>query len=280
MYRAIIATIAVCAIVATAAVIGVATHFQGQIDEAEAEANELRSQLSKTAKGETRSNDSGALAAIAEENGELILKVKELEEKLASVKSELSKANEALMAQSTPEPELDTGEVLDSLADVFDETREEAMREDFRERRAEFAAIAQDRMNTMMDEAIANAKSPEEKERFGAMQEHMNHLTTLYGEMRMVETDEEREAYREAIDQTRDTLRDLGREQQESQLRAVAEQFKIPEEQQTAFFQALDQARENPMFRSPFVSGGGRGSGPPGGRRGGWGGDRGGGRDQ
>lgn len=282
MYRAIIATLAVAGLIGAFAAVAVSSHYQGLLDEAQAEQRALRSELSSmAAKAKAPvAPPTEDFAALAKENGDLLLRVAELEKSLAMIKGQLAKADEALAAQYNEEHNAEADPVMESLAGAFDDDGpSEEQRAEWEARRQEFAAIAQQRMADMMAEAIANAKNPREAERLAAMQEHMNHLGTLFGEMRLLETDEEREAYREAIGQTRDTIRNLADQQQRSDLRAVARDFKIPDDQQEAFFEALEAARENPITRSPFLTGGGRGRGGPpggGGPRGGGGGGRGG----
>jgi len=166
----------------------------------------------------------------------------------------------------------DSGAHLESIneRDGDDEgsAEREARRQQWEERRSDFMATARENMNAMLDESAANADTLDEQERLVALKENLNHMMNLYSEARQIENEQDREAYRDAIQQTRRNIRDLVNEQQSDMLRDVAEQHGITDpEQQQAFLDAMEEAQRSPYFSSPMLSqgvgGGGRRGGPP-----------------
>lgn len=283
MHRWAIVTflIAVAAAVGTAFMMSI--QHQQQLDEAAAKNQQLERELARLSEMNRESAPAipADQAALAKEKADLLARVAELESMLADTQEQLAQADAALAAQDG-EAIGEDSTVFDSLADALadsESTDDAERREDWQARRQEFAQVARERMNEFMAEAIANAKNPAEAERLGAMNTQMNHLTNLFQEMQQLETEEEREAYREAIGQTRDTIRDLAREQRDSKLRDTAASFGVTDpEEQSRLINRLDRIQNDPVMRSAFMFGGDRGGsgrGRGGGGRGGVGGSRG-----
>jgi hypothetical protein len=147
----------------------------------------------------------------------------------------------------------------------------EEERAEWSARRDEMVTTARERLNQFMADSIAKAGSPEEAQRLALLRDNLNAMQNLMEEYRQLETDEEREAYREAMQQNRENVQSLVREQQDDMIRGVAEQYGIDDPgKQDAFVAAMRDTQNDPLFRSPAMTMGGGG-------RGGWGGGFGGG---
>lgn len=141
-------------------------------------------------------------------------------------------------------------------------------RAEWEARREEMVATARDRQNQFMADSIAKADTPEEAARLALLQDNMNAMANMMEQYRELETDEEREAYREAMAKNRDNIQSLVREQQDDMMRDVAKSYGITDRaKQDEFVSAMRDTQSNPMFRSPAMTMGGGG-----GRGGGWGG--------
>lgn len=149
-------------------------------------------------------------------------------------------------------------------------SEEEAAQQAEREaRRAEWRARIEDRLNTFYDEAYMGAKDRQEQDRLALMKEYTDYAMDLWAQARQAETDEERQALREAGGEAMRTLNDLRREQQADMVRDVAAQHGITDpKQQDALAQSVIRLQESPFFQPGRIFGGG-GPGRPGGGRGG-----------
>jgi len=136
------------------------------------------------------------------------------------------------------------------------------------ERFREFAARARTRASEVLVEQIALTTDPDAQRRLATMAQYVDDMFELGSQMRNSEDEEEREALREAMGQTRDALETLGREQRDYMVRELASQYGITSpEKQAEFINSLSTLRSNPLFRYPYGMGGPGGPG----RGGGWG---------
>jgi len=125
------------------------------------------------------------------------------------------------------------------------------------QRRQAFAA-ARDRMAAFMQDSIDNAKTKAEQDRLTSLRDNVNYLAQLSDQLHNAQTDQDREAYRQAIQATRDNVRNLVRDQQDEMMRNVAKQYGIENRaQQDAFIQSMRQTQTNPLFRAPMLMMGG-----------------------
>jgi len=128
-------------------------------------------------------------------------------------------------------------------------------------------------MDAFFQREIGNTTDPEVQNRLGLIQEHSNYAMELQEAMRQAESDEERQALREALRNTMFTLRDLGLEQQDHMLRELAREYGITDAaRQDAFMASVRSLESSPYFRPeaafPGQGMGFRGRGPGAGPRG------------
>jgi hypothetical protein len=263
-----------------------AYHFQPQI----AGSQDGMADLESKVKGlQGQADDAKRTLAIAlDENVYLLSKLETLESDLAA--AEASAAASAAATEDVPTLE----EILAGVsapvpddvakadgAESGETEAEQKRREEFAARRQQGFEDARQRMTDFMDQSIANAKTPEEAQRLVAMQENMTYMGDLMRGMRELQSDEDREAYRLALQETRDNMRSLVNEQQNSMLRSLGEEYGISDPDKLgAFVDSLQETQRDPLYGG-MMRMGGRGGGFRGGRpgrRGGeWGGRRGGG---
>ncbi len=157
--------------------------------------------------------------------------------------------------------------------DPEESEEEQARREERRQQYRDFRDNAQATAAEYLAEQIAKSTDPAERERLAAISEYTDAMFESFDAMRNAETDEDRDAIRQAMMENGAVYRDLLQEQQVSMTQDLVAKYGVAAEQQEQFLQELGDLRSNPLFRGP-MSFGGRG-GPPGG--GGFRGGRGGG---
>lgn len=136
-------------------------------------------------------------------------------------------------------------------------TTEEERQQWVNQRRQAFAA-ARERMAAFMDDSISNAKNKSEQERLTSLRDNVNYLAQLSDQLHNAQTDEDKEAYRQAIQATRDNVRNLVRDQQDAMMRDVARQYGIKSpDKQDEFIQSMRHTQTNPLFRAPMLMMGG-----------------------
>lgn len=138
------------------------------------------------------------------------------------------------------------------------------------QRREQFQQF-REQMATTLAEETERQTDPVAKQRVASINEYAQAVGDLWTQMREAETDEEREAIRQTIDQNREVLTGLVRDQQDYMLRQVASQYGITTpDKQDAFVNSLRDTTTNPLFRVPQAGGRGMGGfGQGGGWRGG-----------
>jgi cell division protein FtsB/Fe-S cluster assembly iron-binding protein IscA len=211
-----------------------------------------------------------------------------LEAEVDSLRTQLDMARESLnetlaeFMQAEPEPLMDmpaeapAEEPLEAVEDPRPEERDRGNREGrerWRERRGdqaqaddgltreqrrqEFAAQMRERANEMARNEMAKWNDPVAQQRISTINEQTQYMMDLRMQMREAQTDEEREALRTAMDQTRDTIRALTEEQQDYALRQLASQFGITAPgAQDQFIAGLRETQQSPYFRSWGMMGG------------------------
>lgn len=293
MYKSIILAVTGLVLGAVSGVGFSAATMQQKLDEARSQALAVQGQLAEAnaslASAEDRAKNAGRIDADTRDAWE--------REKLALERkiADLEAAASALPPVETAEA--DTFDTLGAGSDAMEGEqqpgrdgeggeREGRRREptpeeraEWEARREEMVATARDRQNQFMADAIAKADSPEEAARLALLQDNMNAMANMMEQYRQLETDEEREAYREAMAKNRDNIQSLVREQQDDMMRDVAKGYGITDPaKQDEFVAAMRETQSNPMFRSPAMTmGGGRGGWGGGGGFGGGGGRGGGG---
>ncbi|MBX3178489.1 MAG: hypothetical protein KF886_14100 [Candidatus Hydrogenedentes bacterium] len=151
-------------------------------------------------------------------------------------------------------------------------------------RRQEFTARLQENMSNFFTGELEHSSTPEMQQRLIALEQKSFEMFDLRSQMRLAETDEEREALGRAFGQVMDDARQLMIEQQQDMLGAIATQFGISRPgDQAAFEQAVRSAISSPLFSTNpgallWNSGGGGFGEGRGGFGGGFGGGPGGGR--
>lgn len=161
-----------------------------------------------------------------------------------------------------PQPERPDPPTQDEDADAQENADEETQRAEREARRAEWRARIEDRLNTFYDEAYMGAKDRQEQDRVALMKEYTDYTMDLWAQARLAETDEERQALREAGGEAMRTLNDLRREQQTDMVRDVAVQHGITDpQQQDALAQSVIELQQSPFFQPGRLFGGGLGRG-------------------
>ena len=126
-----------------------------------------------------------------------------------------------------------------------DDRNNEEAQERWRAQRDQF----RDRMDTFMSTEMAKAKDQASRERLAALQEHFDYSAELMQQMRDAETDEERQAIREALGESQEARHSLLREQQDQMLRDLAASNGIKDtQQQQAFADAIRDTMSSPFF--------------------------------
>jgi hypothetical protein len=135
------------------------------------------------------------------------------------------------------------------------------------EARREFMAQIRDRSMNFLQDRIDSTTDPVVQDRLAAIGDYLDYMMDLGAQMRDAETEEERDALRETMGQTRDEFQGLVREQQDYMVRQLAEEYGITgTEEQDEFIASLQGMRQSPFFSSPMMQWGfgrpGRGRGP------------------
>ena len=151
----------------------------------------------------------------------------------------------------------------------------EEQRAEWQARREQGRAEMRERMTNYFDQAYERAPDAAAQERVAAIEQNITYMMDLFRDMRSVETDEDRQAYREAIGQVRDNLNSVIAEEGAARIRAAAAAQGVSNpEAQNAIIQTVTDMYSDPMFRIPSMLAGGPGSGAGFGAFGGGGGFR------
>ncbi len=135
------------------------------------------------------------------------------------------------------------------------------------EARREFMAQIRERSMGFLQDRIDSTTDPVVQDRLAAIGDYLDYMMDLGAQMREAETEEERDALRESMGQTRDEFQTLVRQQQEFMARELAEEYGITSTgEQDEFIASLNGMRQSPFFSSPMMQGGF--GGPRGGRGG------------
>ena len=145
-------------------------------------------------------------------------------------------------------------------------------------RRREFVTQMQNNMTDFFTGELEKSSTPEMQARLVDLETQVNDMMEIRRQMRGVESDEERDALRQAFGETMDSARNIMKDQQQDMINAIAGQFNITSaKERMAFQQAVQAAVESPFFQENPASllwntgggGGGfggrpsRGGGPP-----------------
>ena len=211
-------------------------------------------------------------------------KVKELEAKIARLQSyrdQLASTNREMTAQlsallqnqaALEEFENQTVEPAESVDQNRDPASEpEADRSEARERRRRQAEQWRGRFEgqarEMFNQQFELVDDPAAMESLAALNEWREYQQSLRQQLREVEAEEDRNAIVAEMEEARWNARQLVNEQQDSLLRAFAEEHGISgETEQGAFTDQLREVLQNPFFRMErmLVGGGGPGRRGPG----------------
>jgi len=181
----------------------------------------------------------------------------------------------AAMARGWPRGGEDASENEDGR-----EARDGRSREEVRE---EWAARRRERRDELLNEALARVDDPLMQERILAVGEYMDYFTEMRQEMSNAQTDEERQAVRDAMRASMGDLQQMMRDHQNDLLHSVAGQYGLDSQQQQAIVRELRETMRDPIYSLQPQRGGRGGGGPPAGwgrgapPGGGWGGRGGGG---
>ncbi|OQB99750.1 MAG: hypothetical protein BWX80_03589 [Candidatus Hydrogenedentes bacterium ADurb.Bin101] len=139
-------------------------------------------------------------------------------------------------------------------------------RETMLERRREFMTGMRERVNSYLEDRMLQSTDPVEQDRMAAFQEYVAYMADLRQQMRDAETDEDREEIGVLMRQAGVEMEGLLREQQNSMLVQLAEEYGITDAQKQAeFVNRMRDLRSDPLFNPPVMPGMGRGRGFDGG---------------
>lgn len=134
-----------------------------------------------------------------------------------------------------------------------------------RRRAEEMRGQFQQQMRTALDERFAALEDPATLERLDALNEWRDYQSELRQEMRDAESEEERAAIVDELQNARLASQQIVDEEQDALLSGLAEQYGINDsDDQAAFIAALQETLDSPFFQLERMLVGGRG-GPRGG---------------
>lgn len=215
-----------------------------------------------------RDNLQGKMAELEQVNGMLEKRVAELQEQLstlptqapepAEISNEIPEAFaeagfDAEMEMSSPDGPPPPPDASDSGPGGPPRPGRGESDEERAQRRQAWDAVRnqyETQRQEMLDAAMQNAPDQAARDRIAAIEEYEAYLMELRESMRDAETDEERQALRDAMMENWQTLNDLQNEQQDAMLRDLAAKNGISDpKQQEAFVENYKQLEANPLFR-------------------------------
>jgi len=143
-----------------------------------------------------------------------------------------------------------------------DEELSEEQRAERQQRWQAFREQMQAQRESFFQTQLDASPSRESQDRVKAIWEYSDYMRELRDAMRQAETDEERQALRQSMEETGQIVRDLTRDQQDFMVRELAAQHGITSKgDQDAFVSAVRDLQSNPLFQG-YGGRGGRGRGP------------------
>lgn len=270
-------TVAVILAVALGAVAGafvVHHRLEPQLREAQSARDTLERQASQSAHDAQRAND--RLAALEPKLDALLAERDSLREQLKTAPPPVSgmaeeevvpeDAADAAVLSEPEQPEPTQRPDRTTEGQRPDERAEDRRGSPWRdpEARRQFMNDMRERSQGYLQDRIAATRDPVAQERLRSIGEYTDYLMELGSQMADAESDEEREQLRQTMDETRESLQSLVRDQQEYMARDLAAQYGITDEdKQDAFISSLSELRDSPFFNSRLMQGGGRGRGGP-----------------